>query len=1438
MASEDGLRERLGRKLTKQRAGGRRISMDLPDRFQDGDDAEEDVTAPKTGKGIYGQQSLFSLIAAAGSSTNVLSKLNESDEESDDDEKSPTITQSMVSPGQPAQSARISKGKLSKGSLLQSLPKLRLRSSKEKSESPEIDPMSSSQILPPRPPQTEQALSTVSPEPPPSRDAPVLSRMIKARAEMEGMDVADANTKVEEASEETKDEKSHEKLALTLMDIFGFEEPETVITEYPCWLLQTVLLQGYMYITEKHICFYAYLPRKDSIVIKSGYLSKRGRQTSRYKRSWYQLQGDVLSYNQSQTEKYYRDGHIDLRYGISATLDKEKGKDSATFTVLTDKKSYHFKADSVASAKEWVRNLQKVIFRSHNDGDSVKISLPIANVIDFEQTPVISMDFADTVKIRVIDNDETFAIDEYFFSFFGFTEDALAVLRIMVEGDDHETAENESQPETHDRESSPHRASQEQSSRRGRVSLSPLDALPNREPVRATLQPFSPPGARRSSSKISIDSGSSPGGSRRSFDVSRRSFDASPRRSTDFGRASLDRGRHMFTTHRSPSHSADRLGNRSPVSGVPEDSSGSTDHSFAPDTESSAAVQSIDESNISASQILNRSDVFQNPTIRQATYGDASDPMHRESIDTARSAKNGQSHASSAKRPNAEADRAKATTPSTVDTEQDCKPRPAQVQHAGSSSTLRDLMRAGAYPLKRASGLAGLFTSRSQRMSKLLASESMGYYEKVSGMWAGGAKHYGATDGIAPDDQVLSYEDDVDASLHAERFRAHFALPESEKLRAAFYGNIHKVLPLYGKIYLGTKHFCFRSLLPGTKTKIVIPFSDIENVVKERGYRFAHFALVVVIRGHEELFFDFSQAAVRDDCTITLLKIIETSHRMESEPQVGSEAAAEAEAAKEENELLRKARQDGHAEHDLQLPHELGRSGADAPPIMFDDPRASIINFKPTESLRITCLTIGSRGDVQPYIALCKKLKEEGHRPKIATHEEFGPWVEKHGIEFVSIGGDPAELMKICVEYGMFTVQFVKEASARFRGWIDELCESAWQACQETDLLIESPSAMVGIHIAEALEIPYFRAFTMPWTRTRAYPHAFAVPERKLGGAYNYMTYVVFDNFFWAAIANQINKWRNRSLGLPGTSFDKMQANKIPFLYNFSPSVVAPPIDYSDWIRVTGYWFLDEGAGDYIPPPEMADFIKRARDDGKKLVYVGFGSIVVDDPVALTKTVVDSVLKADVRCILSKGWSDRLDVKDPSKAEVPLPPEVLQIKSAPHDWLFRQIDAAVHHGGAGTTGASLRAGIPTIIKPFFGDQWFFGSRVEDIGVGICMKKLNTSVFARSLWEATRSERMIVKARVLGEEIRKEDGVNNAVQAIYRDLEYAKSLIKHRKKQHEDNAEDTEETWTFIGDESDPDLRRQIEEWDPHALIQQQQQQKEQLKVELGTGRRK
>ncbi|KAJ4340032.1 Sterol 3-beta-glucosyltransferase [Ascochyta clinopodiicola] len=1394
MASQDRGRARSSRRLAKKRRDlqeePRRRSLDIPERFKDGDDAEHDVTAPRKNNTMSMNQSIFSMIARAGQhSQKDLATMHEVDSgDSDDGGKKRqahhgldgaarlsrlSSANDFLPPTEELQDDETRQGKqhrrvLSEHKLLRSLPRPKSRKD-ARPQAQTMEQMSSSQLLPPRPPPLESSLSV-----PPSKQ----SNKTKPKA------TADKNLNIENAPGSARGRHGSSAgtakipapltLAQRIQQIFQFDNVEEVISEYPCWLLQSILLQGYMYVTQKHICFYAYLPKKHHDVSKTGYLFKRGR--SKYNRYWFILRGDVLSYYTNPAELYFPRNRINLQYAISAEIleAKKKNEEETTFTVTTDERTFQFKADSAASAKEWVRSIQKVIFRTHNEGNSVKISLPIQNVLEIEESAIL--DFANTVKVRVIDNDETFAIDEYFFSFFNNGQDALNVLRIMVnDNEHHQTSESRNDPEAVTPTASPNAGAK-----------SPYNS-PIVENVRATLSPLPAPHARRSSTsdvsaRSSVDAGRKSWDARRSMDASRMS-----RRPSHEVRRSFSRGRHDLQTR-------SRVRDQSPLSPRATDTESATT-SLERDTESSAAIQSMDESGASASQILNRSDVFRAPANHSPVVGsDLSVPLARYSQDTTRSSGRVRPPPRPTQHLKSE-NNAKAPAVASETTEDDVEAGLAQPRLSGSSSALQDI---ASYPLNKATGLAGFLRNRSKKMGNLLATESMGYYEKVSGMLAGGRKHYNTAEGLETGDQVHGYEDDEDAVKAAENFREHFAFPETESLQSSFFASLQRVLPNYGKIYVSGKYFCFRSLMPTSKTKIILPMKDIENVNKEKGFRIGYHGLAIVIRGHEELFFEFSKAEYRDECAITVLRILENAKYLEDRDSSSSGIDSDDEAAKAEHDLLQQARKDTVDDPRIDVSNIVHAADHDRIPLIFDDPLASFVDFKPAESLTVVCLTIGSRGDVQPYIALCKALLKEGHKPRIATHAEFEPWVRKHGIDFAPVDGNPAELMRICVEHGMFTYNFMKEANSKFRGWLDDVCSSAWRACQGADVLIESPSAMAGIHIAEALEIPYFRAFTMPWTRTRAYPHAFSVLEKKMGGGYNSITYITFDAIFWTAISGQINKWRRRELGLQNTSQAKMQANSRPFLYNFSPHVVPPPLDWPDWIRVTGYWFLDE-ADLYEPPDDLKAFIEKARSDDKKLVYIGFGSIVIDDPAALTKTVVDSVLKADVRCVLSKGWSDRLETKDASKPEIPLPPEVFQIQAAPHDWLFKQMDAAVHHGGSGTTGASLRAGIPTVIKPFFGDQYFFAQRVEDLGVGVWLKKVNTSVFSRALWEVTNSQRMIVKAKVLGQKIRKDNGAQVAIQTIYRELDRARTLINKHAMQGDEHTDEFEDDWTMIED---------------------------------------
>ncbi|KAI1117731.1 glycosyltransferase family 1 protein [Nemania sp. NC0429] len=1411
---EDLTRRRLGSRLFRQKSDHHRPTMNFPDRFKNlRVDADEDVRPPNQGPSLLSNlnQSIFGLIAAAGSTVDFNDRFegqsSDEDENNDDNNGSDIKGKGREKRRQTEQVAKttiLNEGLFSKkkettddkpgrrapGHLLHSLPQLpRLakRSMSKRSDPPrptqpsqpsdKIDHNSGISTSPSTGPQSPTIEVTAAGYE--ERRAPVMSRMLDARAEMSSRPSFELEGLAQGLQNDDGQSGGPSALAQKLKEIFEFDQLEEVIEEYPCWLLQSVLLQGYMYITSKHICFYAYLPRKSQEVVKSGYLAKSGKRNPKYGRFWFRLKGDVLTYYRDASNLYFPHGQIDLRYAFSASVT-DKDQDAVHFSVATHNRTYHFRADSAPSAKEWVKSLQRVIFRSHNEGDSVKISLPIENILDVEDSQMI--EFADTCKLRVIDNDETYSIDEYFFSFFNFGKEAINALKTLVEDSSHQHLDDSDQ-NTRQLAAAGTELGPKSSGHNSATSESRSPKV--RESVRATLSPQSALAARDSSPRFSghIIRDASRRSERGSLDLDHPFSSSPPRRS--------------FSSCRSPGKSHQY------------DSSASPDNYGSP----GSYVQSLDDPSMSGliassnedpsgSQILRGSEVFHRPIIR-----------HSNSASRASGAVASSERVALEERPREMSQRLHhAMTTGHANDSAIAGEKADRV----TTPTLQNLAKMGTYPLQRAGVFANYLNQTSRRMSNMLATESMGYVEKVSGMWKGGRTHYHGMPGLRIDEAEDQHENtDGGYAAAMQRFHAHFALPETEKLQATYFGFLSRVLPLYGKIYISDRNFCFRSLLPGTRTKLILPLKDIETADKEMGFRFGYSGLVVIIRGHEELFFEFSQVDVRDDCAVTLLQRLDTTRYLRQAGLLEEDSPREGEEALAERDALNEARLLEGTEHELRMLHETPSLSDSSPTILFDDPKASFLNFKPSESLKITCLTIGSRGDVQPYIALCKGLIAEGHKPRIATHVEFREWIEGHGIEFAPVDGDPGELLRICIENGTFTLAFLREASANFRGWLDGLLASAFAACQGSDLLIESPSAMAGIHIAEALNIPYFRAFTMPWTRTRAYPHAFIVPEHKMGGAYNYVTYVMFDNVFWKATASQINRWRNKTLGLPNTNLEKMQPNKVPFLYNFSPAVVAPPLDYSDWIRVTGYWFLDEGL-DWTPPDDLREFIDKARRDNKKIVYVGFGSIIVPDPAKMTQEVIDGVLKADVRCILSKGWSDRLDKAQDSVPEPVLPPEIFRIKSAPHDWLFRQIDAAAHHGGSGTTGASLRAGIPTIIRPFFGDQFFFGNRVEDLGVGICLKKWGANSFARALWEATNSDRMIVKARVLGETIRQENGVNMAIQSIYRDLEYAKSLVASKAGKNAATANSPDETagddgseeesWTFVGgDEIDPEL---------------------------------
>ncbi len=415
--------------------------------------------------------------------------------------------------------------------------------------------------------------------------------------------------------------------------------------------------------------------------------------------------------------------------------------------------------------------------------------------------------------------------------------------------------------------------------------------------------------------------------------------------------------------------------------------------------------------------------------------------------------------------------------------------------------------------------------------------------------------------------------------------------------------------------------------------------------------------------------------------------------------------------------------------------------------------------------MRIAIIAPGSRGDVQPYVALGKGLKSAGHEIRLVTHQNFEALVGAHGLEFWAVEGDVQDIaqsqdMRQRLEKGNFLSIMSQMAAEAQRGAL-RLAEGGLAACRGTDLVLGGMGGVyIGLSLAEKLDLPFLQAYLVPFTPTRAFPSVL-VPTLPswLGNSPNRLSHHLTRQLMWQGFRSADRSARRDVLGLPAAPFwgpyDSECTRDLPILYGFSPSVVPAPSDWTDDIHITGYWFLDS-AEDWTPPATLAAFL----ESGPPPVYIGFGSMSSREPEKTAAMVIDALREIGQRAILLSGWGG-LQAGD-------LPESVFMIDSVPHAWLFPRMAALVHHGGAGTTAAGLRAGVPSVAVPFFGDQPFWGRRIADLGVGpdpLPRKRLKIGLLVQAIEKAVTDQGIRQRAADLGRRIRAEDGVSRAVDII-------------------------------------------------------------------------
>ncbi|MBN1450498.1 MAG: glycosyltransferase family 1 protein [Anaerolineales bacterium] len=410
--------------------------------------------------------------------------------------------------------------------------------------------------------------------------------------------------------------------------------------------------------------------------------------------------------------------------------------------------------------------------------------------------------------------------------------------------------------------------------------------------------------------------------------------------------------------------------------------------------------------------------------------------------------------------------------------------------------------------------------------------------------------------------------------------------------------------------------------------------------------------------------------------------------------------------------------------------------------------------------MKITLLTYGSRGDVQPFLALAIGLQKAGHVVKLAAPHRFEDFVGAYDIPFIPLAGDPEVISQRLNDAGANPIRMVRAMSDYIFSIADQVARQAFAACDEADLIIHSFLFTTGGHsLARRLGIPDVSVQTFPiFAPTRAFPPV-SMPEL-LPGSLSYFFHWLTTQIFWHGGNIGFRRLKKADpetfdldLHWPFSADDDRP--RTPLVLACSPTIIPRPNDWSaSHIHIPGYFFLDTSET-YQPPAALAGFLA----GGEPPICVTFGSMIHRDVQRIYRAVLDAIDQTGNRAVILIGWGGLQDRH--------LPENVHVAEAVPHDWLFPRCKVVIHHGGAGTTAAGLRAGIPNIVVSFAADQPFWGKCVHAIGTGpspIPVKKLTANRLSAALVEAN-GDAIRNGAQAAGRTIRMEAGVGQTVKFI-------------------------------------------------------------------------
>ena len=411
--------------------------------------------------------------------------------------------------------------------------------------------------------------------------------------------------------------------------------------------------------------------------------------------------------------------------------------------------------------------------------------------------------------------------------------------------------------------------------------------------------------------------------------------------------------------------------------------------------------------------------------------------------------------------------------------------------------------------------------------------------------------------------------------------------------------------------------------------------------------------------------------------------------------------------------------------------------------------------------MRITMVAIGSTGDTRPYVILGRELKRRGHDVTICAFSVFEEMVLKEGLHFKPIPGDAKSFMGNIMN-GSNGMMFLKQVIEAIRPYVDPFLEALEKGCEDAEVIIGSYFGEVVKSIAEIKHVPYIQTHYFPMDKNAATPISSA-PGQHMGKGWSLFSYSLGYTVISLIEIHFLADWRKARGMQPrkveAAPINELNGHPVPTLYAMSPLVMPRPNTWDENIHMTGYW-LDKQPASFQPSAEITAFLEA---EPTRPIYIGFGSMVSADMNDTLDIVLRSIDKAGLRAVISTGWGG---------ADIPKKDNIFAADYVSHAWLFNQVSAVVHHGGAGTFAAGILAGRPSLIIPFGGDQPFWASRAEALGLGpksIRHSQLTVHQLTRALTDLTQTKKYRIAAQELGQRLRMENGVTNAANIIEHEL---------------------------------------------------------------------